>query len=389
VILLIPGAPRPVLAADRNPDEGRAIQPSVGIRYDYDSNIYDSRMNEVGSGIGIITPAIVFTTPEEDYTLLYTGEYGRFLEDSTDDYADHFLNGVAQFHLGSRGEFDLSATTKRGHWGRGIRQTAGIDPSSSFFPTDPDVYERNTWGGAFRYGAEGNRGRLRFGFGGSKLDNTNNRERTKFYDYETLFGSAGLSLLFNQRTAVVLDAVFTDINYDSTRPGEASLDSEDRLYLIGLTWEATAKTEGSIRAGIQERSYDDSSLSETSNPSWKVDVRWSPREYSQFDFVTTRLTEETFAGGESIETTYYKVAWTHQWSQVCESIISWVQNDEKFVGSELGRDQTLTEIYLGLRYPQGRHLTWAAGYTRRSRDSDLSSLVFDGDRFSIGVNIGI
>jgi hypothetical protein len=387
VILLIPGASHPVLAVERNPDEGRAIQPSVGIRYDYDSNIYDSSMNEVGSGIGIITPAILFITPEQDYTLLYAGEYGRFFEDSTDNYADHLLSGAAQFHLGSRGEFDLIAAIKRGHWARGSEQTEGINPSSPFFPTKPDVYDRNNWGGTFRYGAEGNRGRLRFGFGGSKLDNTNNRERTKFYDYETLSGSAGLSLLFNQRTAVVLDAVFTDIRYGSTRSGEANLDSEDWRYLFGLTWEATAKSAGSIRFGIQQRRYDDSTLSETSNPTWEVDVRWSPREYSQFTFVSTRLTEETFSDGEAIDNTVYKVDWTHQWSQVYESIISWAKNDRDFIGSS--RNQSLSEIYLGLRYAQGRHLTWEAGYTRRSRDSNISNLVFDADRFSIGVNIGI
>ena len=227
---------------------------------------------------------------------------------------------------------------------------------------------------------------MRFGFGGSQLDYTNNRERTRFFDYETLSGSAGLSLFFHQRTAVVLDAVFTDIIYESERPGEASRESEDWRFLLGLTWEATAKTAGSIRFGIQRRQFDDAARAKTSNPSWEVDVRWSPREYSHFDFATSRRNEETFGEGAFIDISAYKVAWTHEWSQGWESIISWARSDSEFVGSP--RDQDLNELSLGLRYRQGRLLTWEASYARRSRDSSLSNLVYDGDMFSIGVNIG-
>ena len=196
VILLLPGMVRPEGAAERMLDEGKTVLPNLGIRYEYDSNIYDSSMNETGSGIGIITPAILFSTAPQRYTLLYRGEYGRYVEDSADDYNDHLLSGVVQLYFGSRGQVDLVAATNKGHWARGSHQTEGIDPSSPSFPTKPDVFHSNNWGGIFRYGAEGNRGRLRFGFGGSELNNTNNRERTRYYDYETLYGSAGLSLLF-------------------------------------------------------------------------------------------------------------------------------------------------------------------------------------------------
>ena len=385
VILLLPGA---VLAAERIPDDGKAIQPNLGIRFDFDSNIYSTSVDEIESWISIITPAILFSTApaQQRYSLLYEGEYGRVFADSADDYADHVLTGVAQFQLSSRGQVDFAAATEKGHWGRGSYQTDGLDPTSPSFPAGPDKFDRHKWGGKIRYGAEGNRGRLRFGFGGSQLDYTNNRERTQFLDYETLSGSAGLSLLFHQRTAVVFDAVFTDIRYENERPGEVSRESEDWRLLLGLTWEATAKTSGSIRFGLQRRRFDDPSLGKTSNPSWDVNVRWSPREYSHFDFATSRRNEETFAEGAFIDVSAYKVAWTHEWNRGWESIIKLTRNDSQFVGSP--RDQDFTESSLGLRYRQGRLLTWEAGYARRSRDSSLSELVYDGDMFSIGVNIG-
>ena len=389
MILLLPGTICPVLAAEPIPDEERAFLPSLGVRFDFDSNTYDSSTNPIESWIGVVSPAILFSTAPgpQRYELLYKGEYGHFFfEDSADNYADHVLAGLAKFQLSSRGQVDFAAATEKGHWGRGKYQTQGFDPTSPSFPSEPDKFNRHNWGGKFRYGAEGNRGRLRFGFGGSQIDYTNNLERTQFLDYGTLSGSAGLSLFFHQRTAIVLDAVFTEIIYKNEKPGVASRESEDWLFLTGLTWEATAKTEGSIRFGLQRRRFDDPTLGKNSHPSWEVDVRWSPRKYSHFDFATSRRNEESYGEGAFIDISAYKVAWTHEWSQGWESIISWAQTDEEFVGSP--RDQDLNELRLGLRYQQGRLLTWQAGYARRSRDSSLTNLVYDGDMFSIGVNIG-
>ena len=387
VILLLPGMTRPALAAENSPDEERAFLPSIGVRFVFDSNTYDSSTVPIESWIGVVAPAMLLSTAPgpRRYELLYKGEYGRFFADSADNYADHVLGGAAQFQFGERGQVELAAATEKGHRDRGSYQTDGIDPTSPFFPSEPDKFDRDKWGGKLHYGAEGNRGRLRFAFGGSQLDYTNNRERTRFLNYETLSASAGLSLLFHQRTAVVLDAVFTDITYENERPVEASRESEDWRFLLGLTWEATAKTTGSIRLGIQRRQFDDAARAQISNPSWEVDVRWSPRQYSHFDFASSRRNEETFGEGAFIDISAYKVAWTHEWSRGWESIISWARRDTEFVGSL--RDQDLNEISLGLRYRQGRLLSWEAGYARRSRDSSLSNLVYDGDMFSIGVNI--
>ena len=377
-----------IAAAEPTADEEKAFQPSLGIHFAFDSNIYDTNANPTGSWINTLTPALLLSTApaQQHFSLLYQGEYGYFFEDSADNYADHVLAGLAKFELSSRAELDLAAATEKEHHDRGSFLTEGLDPTSPDFPDDPDEYQRKRWGGKFRYGAEGNRGRLRFGFGGSQLDYTNNRDRTRFYDYDTMTGSVGLSLFFHERTAVVLDAVFTDVRYDATRPGEPSRESDDWRFLLGLTWEATAKTSGSIRLGTQRRRFNDPARAPTSNPSWEVDVRWSPREYSYFDFATSRRNEETFGDGAFIDVSEYKVAWTHQWHQSWESIFSWARINDEFVGSV--REQTYNELSLGLRYRQRRLLTWEAGYTRRSRDSTLTSLVYDGDMFRIGLIMG-
>jgi hypothetical protein len=387
VMLLMAGAVRPVFAIEGGRDDGKAVQSSLGVRNDFDSNIYKTTANEVESWIGIVSPAIRFSTHPERYKLLYKGEYGRFFEQSDDNYDDHAVSGVAQFWLGSHARGDFTVATKKAHERRGSGRTEGFDPASPSFPAEPDEFDLNEWEGNIRYGVDGNRGRLRFGIGGSQRDYTNNRERNRFFDYGTQLGSVGLSLLFSKRTAVVIDAVFTDISYQSDRPGEASLDGDDRRYLIGLTWVATTKVVGSIRGGIQERRFDDPARTKTSNPSWDVNLRWSPREYSNFDFVTSRLNEETTGSGEFIDTTAYSVTWNHRLSSSLESTISLALRDIKYVGSD--QDEDLREFKLGLRYSQGRLLKWTTGYTRQSRDSSISNFIYDSNIFSIGVGVSI
>lgn len=374
----------PVLAdeADIEP----AIQPSLGLRMIYDSNIYDSNMTEVESWIGVITPAILITSSPDSrrFTLRYDGAYGFYSADSADNYADHSLGGAAQFDVGSRSRLDLVAATEKQHQDRGSAQTEGLDPSSPAFPSGPDEFDQHRWSGNLRYGAEGNRGRLRIGVGGMQRDYTNNLERTRFLDYQTVFGSAGMSIYSSQRAAIVFDALFTDIRYETPRPGEPSLDSDDWRFLLGITWQATAKTEGSVRVGLQERRFEDPTRGRSSNPSWEINVRWLPLEHSYFDFATSRMNEETFAEGFFIDTRNYKVAWTHEWAWRWESTISLTRNDADFVGAL--RNDDFREVSLDLRYPQSRLVTWQVGFARRSRDSSLGDFVFDGNMFTIGVN---
>lgn len=373
---------------DLRPEEDRPAVAGLGVGFLYDSNTYDTNLGGNNSWISILAPTILLKSPPSSkrYALVYSGEYGHFFADSADDYDDHVLVGAAKYQFGSRGQLDLAAAFEQGHRDRGSGQTDGLDPTSPLFPTEPDIFHQRILSGKFHYGAEGNRGRLNFGFGASDFSFTNNPSRTQFLEFDTKFASGGMSLLLRQKTSLVFDAVFTDIRYGNAQPVGARRDSTDWRYLLGVTWLATTKTEGSVRFGIQQRRFTDADVPKSSNPSWAVDVRWSPREFSYVDLITSRANEETDREGAFIDRKLYKVAWTHTWGAGWQSVTSWERRDSDFVDS--ARVDEWEELYIGLRFPQGRLLIWDIGYAWRSRDSTLERLVFDGNLFSIGVNIG-
>ena len=367
-------------------DEG-GFEANVGLHFDLNDNIYDSSTQEIESWIARISPELSLSSApgSRQFSALYVGDYGKFFEGSDDDYTDHSLTGRGLFKTGSRGLVDLSAIFAQGHDSRGSGQTRGVLPGSPEFPPEPDEFDRIDWTAQYTHGAEGARGRLNFGLGESALEYATNRERTQFFDRSDRYAFVGLTLGARERSAFVVQARFNETDYDVDRPGEASRNGDGWRALVGFTWEATSKTEGSIRFGAQRRNFDDPARESSTGASWDVAIRWSPREYSHFDFTTTRENQETIAGGNFVDRSSYGVSWTHEWAIGLESVLSWDSQEDDFVGEN--RVEDYSETYFGLRLPQGERVLWEAGVSRRDRDSTLPDLEFGATLFTIGVNL--
>jgi len=371
--------------AQETSDEG-GFQAKVGLHFDWNDNIYDSSTLEIEDWLARISPELSLSSApgKRQFSAQYVGDYGKFFDNSDDDYENHSLTGRGLFQTGPRGELDLLAVFEKGHDPRGSGQTRGVTPGSPAFPSEPDEFDRIDWGAQYTHGADGARGRLNFGLGQIDLEHTNNRERTQFFDRKEGYAFVGLAIGARERSAFVMQARYTDYDYDVDRPG-GSLSGDDWRALVGFTWEATAKTEGSVRVGAERRSFDDSTRESETETSWDVAVRWSPREYSHFDFVTTRENQETIAAGDLIDRTTYGISWTHEWANGLESVLSWDRQDDEFV--DTNREEEESEVYLGLRLPQGERVLWEAGVSHRSRDSPFEALEYDGMLFTIGVNL--
>lgn len=372
--------------AQQSEDQG-GLQANIGLHFDLNDNIFDSSTQEIESWIARISPELLLSTApgNRQFSAQYLGDYGKFFDSSVDDYEDHSLSGRGLFQMGSRGLLDLSAVFAQGHDRRGSRLTRGVLPDSPDFPPEPDEFERIGWTAQYTHGAKGARGRLDFGLGESALEYDTNRDRTQFFDRSENYAFVGLTIGARERTAIVVQARYTDNVYDVDRPGEPSREGDEWRALVGFSWEVTSKTEGSVRFGAERRSFDDPGREAQTSASWDVAVRWSPRAYSYFDFVTVRENQETIGEGSFIDRSSYGVSWTHEWAIGLESVLSWDRQDDDFVGTD--RREEESEVYFGLRLPQGERVLWEAGVSRRDRTSTLPDLEFEGMLYTIGVNL--
>ena len=375
--------------AQEEPDDG-GLQVGLGLYFDFNDNLFDSDDQKVESWIGRISPEVSFRSAPgpRELSLTYSGDYGNFFDSSDDDYADHELTAGGQFEVGGRGALELSASFAKGHDARGSGSTQGLPPDSPEFPSEPDEFDAGAWTADYTHGREGARGRLTFGIGQSSLEYTNNRQRNQFFDRDDDFASAGLAIGLRDRASFVTEVRYTETDYPVDRPGGLSLDGYSWSFLVGVTWEATARTEGSVRVGTQRRNfYDPGQLDGDWTTSWDVSVRWSPRTFSHFDFVTSRLNEETNGGGDYIDRSVYGVSWTHEWPAGLESELSWDRQENDYVGTSRNQDES--EVSFTLRLPQGERVLWEAGVAHRDRDTGgvIDTLDFDGMLYTIGVNL--
>jgi hypothetical protein len=245
----------------------------------------------------------------------YDGDYGWYDQSSDDDYTDHDLEAGAYLLLGQRSGLDLVASYDDAHENRGTGLTRGVPPASGAFPQDPDRYTTAQFLGRYAYGVSQTRAFLALEGSTEALTYKNNRERTRQFDRDDTYGQATFGLRVRPKTSVELRVRARDIKYDYSRPSGISADSREYRYLIGVVWEATAKTTGSVLIGQVDKRFDDPARPDFSGPNWEVAIRWSPRTYSHFDLSTERYTDEPVdLLGDVTDTAVYSLGWSHEWN---------------------------------------------------------------------------
>jgi len=174
------------------------------------------------------------------------------------------------------------------------------------------------------------------------------------------------------RTYVVAEARGTNVRYDLSG---SPLSADERRYYGGVTWEATAATQGTLKFGRLKRQFKNDSTPDFTGTSWEGLVTWAPRSYSKFDFYTARQTNESTGVGDFILTSIAGITWTHNWSSYLTTGVDARYQKDAFQGF----DRSDRSRVLGLKagYKFRRWLTLGAEFTRSHRDSNIETFDYD------------
>ena len=370
--------------------EHSTLEPSIFAELRYDDNIFRSAADELSSLVTVVSPGLQASIKpgRHRFQIGYRGEFGSYAKSSADNYDDHEFQAAAILELGRRGLLDLSASYEDGHEQRGTGLSEGLEPDSGAFLSEPDEFNQTQLGGRYTFGATGTKGRLVFDAGRRELEYSNNRERTRFFDYDQTYGGATFYFRVMPSTSLLLGVRADDFDYQVDRGLEPSLDSREQSVLFGATWDITGKSTGTVRSGYVEKRYDDSARRRFSGTNWSGDVRWSLRSYSHLDLATSRYpSESTSLTGDVIENTRYFVAWSHHWTPRTMTRLSALQSRQDFRGSVEARADTLDQYGLTLAYDMRRWLTWEFGLIVSSQDSNIDRFDFDLNVVSLRANM--
>lgn len=268
---------------------GVSVYPGVALVEKSDSNIYRAAVRK-SSMITVLSPSVLFEIDKaaSTFSLAYNADIGRYSKSAGDNYVDHNFLGSAEIGMTTRTSLILKPAYSIGHDDNGANPGVAIQ-------TTPNKWHSTGVSGTFFYGAEEAQGRISLDAGYTDRQYQNNRTLTLAYD-KTLRDVGG-TFYYNvaPKTSLLIQAKDTRIAY---KDGASTLNGNERRYLVGATWEATAQTSGTVKFGQLRKKFD-TTFPAFSGVSWEADVMWNPLEYAHVNVLTSRQPSESTLAGSS------------------------------------------------------------------------------------------
>ncbi len=348
----------------------------------YDDNVLRSSSNEESSVIFRTSPKAMLEgrVGRHDFRLGYQGEHAHYVDLSDEDYFDHELIADADLRLSRKLKVALDSGLLYGHDRRGdftSRLTASNEPDRwRRYHAGINATFGRAWASVLRTKAG-----LGIGFQQSGIRYTNNNQEARDFDRQSFALKGRYNL--GPKLSLVADAGFSTTDYDDpTTP----LDSEEISALVGVAWEATAKTTGEVKFGLLEKDFDDSSQSDFSGANFDLKVTWSPRSYSTFTAYGSRDTSETGQGGGSAVVDTAGLRWRHGLSSrlVTETGFEYQRAD-----FENNREDDVYQFDVSANYRLNRFLQLRGGFEYHTRSSSDASAEYDNSIVFIELNLSL
>jgi hypothetical protein len=349
--------PRSISLAD-----GVGVTPYFNVSSGRDDNLFLSNINKRTSNVTTYNPGLrlVAEGASSRFGLGFDSKIGRYAGSSDDNYVDYKVDANADFVFTSSLGLNLGADYNRGHDPRGSTDRGVSGKPDEHRVTGPSLL--------LAYGANEARGRIEFQAGQQDRRYLNNRTTTIGSDRDTDNFAGRFFLRVAPKTSALVEYREDRFDYKLT---SSTQDSKEKRMLVGLTWDATAATSGTVKVGRIKKEFEATSRRDFSGTGWEGSVSWKPLSYSKVDLFTTKSFNESTGLGDFLLNKRYGANWTHGWNSRLTSVVMLSRSDDDF-GGNTRTDQTDT-LGLKLNYRAMRWLTIGGEVTNSKRDSSNSA----------------
>ncbi len=367
------------------------LVPSFAIEQRYDSNIYSQADNEQESWVTVLSPSFQVGLDMGSLALElgYLHSTGLYENSNDDNYEDNRLSLNAEWELNHRNQFDFEYLFNDGHEDRGTGYSQG---DAAGLIDEPNTFEDETFALSYTLGGEQSQGRLRLNLKDYSREYTDDASFTR--DRDEVGGGAAFFWRVGGRTELLAEVNTSDIEYDEDVDDvigtQDILDSTATTYLLGVTWEGSGKTEGSIKVGQAEKNFDDDDREDFSGFSWDVGIKWSPKEYSVFSLNSSRDEQEINTGsGSYIDYKFINVSWQQGWTDRVSSNVYFQMADETYEGNVDERSDEVSTYGLRIDYSMLRWLELGLSLADIQRDSNVGEYEFDRQQVAFHFQVSL
>ncbi len=343
--------------------------PTLNLGTAYDDNFRGKAAAE-SSWITTIQPNFLLATENRNsvYQLSYSLAHSYFHSSQDDNNTDHFVNGSANFEFDARNRLALAV---------GYSRTTDVDSDRAL--TAPDEFSQTTAGFGYGYGADSALMNLDVGYNFLAKRTENNINADREYDSH---GATG-TFYYRMAPKTKLLAEIRQTEYDYLN---VNRDSSNTEYLAGLTWEATAFTTGTIKAGRTEKDFDSAALGEKDASSWEVGIAWQPLTYSTFTLTSRRGIDEGDNGASFILSEAHTIGWNHQWSSRISSDVELSTSEQEY---STARVDDIDTAGIGMTLAIDRWIDATLGYRYTDNTSTQPNEDYDRNVYSIGLQMSL
>ena len=139
--------------------------------------------------------------------------------------------------------------------------------------------------------------------------------------------------------------------------------------------------------GYRQRDFDDDDREDFSGPSWRVNTRWSPKEYMAFTFLTAREDRETNGLGSFIDVKTTQAGWEMDWNDRFSSQLTLLVDKDDYQGTEDGRVDTNRVARFDFEYHMRYWLDFGISLVNERNSSDIDRFNYERNLFLLFMNI--
>ena len=354
------------------------LYPRVGVSVGHDDNVTAVNSNKVSSAVWNLSPAALLerTNGGDRYTLGYSGSFTQYANSSNDNTDLHEFQGQAAVQYDDR----LNTLFRAGV----LLSADARETTDRASAAKPDEFRNSYAGYLVGYGAPEAQGRLEAEINYNNKRYTNNRATTADGDFAALDTAGRFYYRVAPNSKVFVEGRYTDYDYKLASPDQ---DSTEQRVLLGVTWEATAATQGTVKAGNLKKDFAQASRRDFSGLTWEGAVRWSPVEYSVVDLNTRRATDDSSGTGDYIKRSKHSLQWNHKLTDLFSTVLGYTYTDSKYVGAT--RHDKNKSYKAGVAYDARRWMKVSLEWTTADNNSTVQDKSFKRNVIMLNTLIGL
>lgn len=356
---------------------GFEFTPTLDLTESYDDNYRGLRDGAGSSWVTSVNPKFLLSaeTRNSGYQLEYEFDDQTYHSDDRASHTDHHLRFRSILEFNSRNRLRWNLGYHR------IEETIDLaDPDDN----ENDKYDRSVAGATYSYGTLSGLNQLDFGVNreGIRYRNSGDLNADEERD-STMFNTVWYHRLGGSTRSLV-ELRHTD--HDYVRSG-SNRDSTNDAALFGATWEATAKTSGTLRLGAERKNFDSNTREDYTSPMWEVGVAWEPRTYSVVKLNTRRAFDEGDDGASTVQDTTTRLSWEHEWSAFIRTDLDYRYSERDYKAIE--RQDDRTSYGLGVTYSPDRWVDVSLGYRHTENDSSVREKSYDRNIYQLSLSLSL